>query len=308
MKTRLHAHIGTLRQLEILLAVAHHGSVTAAAKALHLTQPTVSMQLKKLSEAIGSPLFYQVGRDLKLTEVGEVTTESAREVLLCFERLDMKLTKLRGLTSGTLRLAVVTTAKYFMPHLLGDFCQQFPNIEVDMNIGNRAQIVKRLAEGEDDFCVFSHPPTNDDYQLTEFLPNRLVAIAHQEHPLSQRKRISLKEFASQPYIMRENGSGTRYAIEQHMAKHNCELNVRMTIESNEAIKHMVMSGMGVSILSEHTLTFGGSAGLSILNVGKLPIKTNWYLVSLKSRPTSPIAAALLEFAQKNNRLQMLEDL
>ncbi|WIO74584.1 LysR family transcriptional regulator [Porticoccaceae bacterium LTM1] len=308
MTSRLHAHIGTLRQLEILLAVVREGSVTGAAKALHLTQPTVSMQLKKLSEAIGMPLFDQIGRRIQLTDAGRAAVESAREVLLSIEQLDMKLAQMRGLTTGTLRLAVVTTAKYFIPHLLGDFCKLYPGIDVDLKVDNRQQIVKRLQSGEDDFCVFSHPPQNDEYNLIEFLPNRLVAIASEDHPMSGRSKISLEEFCNEPYIMRESGSGTRFAIEQHMAKHNCELNVRMTIQSNEAIKHMVMAGMGVSILSEHTLTFGGSAGLSVLKVDKLPIHTNWYMANMKTRHESPVARALLDYVMQNQESLLLEGL
>lgn len=308
MGSRLHAHIGTLRQLEILLAVYQQGSVTAAAEQLHLTQPTVSMQLKKLTEAIGMPLYYPVGRKLQFTDAGKQTVHSAREVLACFERLDMTLTNLRGLTAGTLKLAVVTTAKYFVPHLIGDFCRLFPQIDLQLKVGNRQQIVERISLGEDDFCVFSHPPHSDNYTLTEFLPNRLVAIAPEDHPLAQQKTVSLQEFSQAPFLMRESGSGTRFAIEQHMRELNCELNVRMTIESNEAIKHSVMSGLGVSILSEHTLTFGGSSGLAVLNVEQLPIRTNWHLVRLKSKPLSPVASALLEFIDNLDRSQLLVDL
>lgn len=305
--SRLHAHVGTIRQLEILCALQEHGSVVAAAKALHLTQPTVSMQLRKLSEAVSMPLYFQVGRQLQLTEVGLEVVASAREILSCFERLDMTLTKMRGLTAGTLRIAVVTTAKYFIPHLIGDFCKLYPDIAVELNVGNREQIARRMAEGTDDFCVFSHPPKKDEYLLTEFLPNRLVAIASEKHAFARRESVPLAEFAAEPFLIREPGSGTRYAIERHMAKFGCELNVRMTIESNEAIKHMVMAGMGVSILSEHTWNVGGYAGLALLNVEHLPIETNWYLARLRHRPLTPVAEALLEFVKHEDQLQRLTE-
>ncbi|GMG86118.1 LysR family transcriptional regulator [Biformimicrobium ophioploci] len=304
--SRLHAHVGTIRQLEILCALQEHGSVVAAARALHLTQPTVSMQLRKLSEAVGLPLYFQVGRRLQLTDAGREMVSSAREILSCFERLDMRLTKMRGLTAGTLRIAVVTTAKYFIPHLIGEFCKLYPDISVELKVGNREQIAQRMAEGLDDFCVFSHPPKKEEYLLTEFLPNRLVAIAPEQHELAGRERIPLEEFARAPFLMREAGSGTRYAIERHMERFDCELNVRMTIESNEAIKHMVMAGMGVSILSEHTWNVGGEAGIAILDVEHLPIKTNWYLARLGSKPVTPVAEALLEYVQREERLKGLK--
>lgn len=308
MASRLHAHIGTLRQLEILLAVHQHGGVTAAADQLHLTQPTVSMQLKKLGDAIGMPLYNPVGRRLVFTQAGLEVIASAREVLACFERLDMTLADLRGLKAGTLRLAVVTTAKYFIPHLLGDFCRHYPDIDIDFKVGNRQQIIDRLASGEDDFYVFSHPPEKRELELHEFLSNPLVAIAPQDHPMAGKKGVPLQAFADEPFLMREAGSGTRYAIERHLGEREVSLNVRMTIESNEAIKHAVMSGLGVSILSRHTLSFGGRTGLAELEVEQLPIPTRWYLARLQSRRMSLVAGAFLEYVERAGRSGLLSAL
>ncbi|SDK68898.1 LysR family transcriptional regulator [Microbulbifer yueqingensis] len=295
---RIHAHIGTVRQLEIILAVHEHRSISAAARALHLTQPSVSMQLAKLADAVGLPLYYQVGKQLQFTEAGLTLVKSAREILRCYEYLDLKLADLRGLQSGTLQLAVVTTAKYFIPHLIGDFYEQHPQLDIRFRVGNRRQIIERTAEDEDDFYVFSHPPDNPDLELVEFLPNRLLAIAPEKHPLAGRTGVPLEEFAQCPFLRREEGSGTRHAIERFLQRQGIELNVRMTIESNEAIKHAVMSGLGVSILSEHTLSFGGSAGLAILDVQELPIETRWYLARRRSRPLSPAAREFLDYARR----------
>ena len=292
---KLHARIGTLRQLEILLAVYQAGSITAASKQLFLTQPTVSMQLKKLADAVGTPLYDQVGRKLIFTQAGLEVVNSAREVMGCMERLEMKLSDMQGLKRGTLRLAVVTTAKYFIPHLLGEFLQHYPDIDVDFKVGNRQQIIDRMATGEDDFYVFSHPPKNKDLDLHEFLPNPLVAIAQQDHPLAVEQNIPLQTFLDQPFLNRENGSGTRHAIEHHFAQMDAEPNIRMTIESNEAIKHAVMSGLGVSVLSSHTLAFGGSMGLVKLNVEHLPIMTKWYLANLQAKQLSVVARTFLEY-------------
>lgn len=308
MPSRLHAKIGTLRQLEILLAVYRHRSVTEAAESLHLTQPTVSAQLKKLTDAIGMPIYFPLGKTLQFTEAGEQVVKSAREVMDSFSRLDMQLTNMRGLTAGTLKLSVVTTAQYFAPHLIADFCRLYPHIDVHFTVGNRQQIVDRMEQGEDDFCIFSHPPQHEGYQLVEFLPNRLVAIAPTNHPLSQQSKVSWKEFCQAPFLMRERGSGTRHAIEEHLKQRSSQPNVRMTIESNEAIKHSVMSGLGVSILSEHTLTFGGQSGLSVLHIDQLPIVTNWYLVRIKNKPVTPIADALLTFVKQMDRQTLLADI
>ncbi|WP_444889420.1 LysR family transcriptional regulator [Microbulbifer sp. DLAB2-AA] len=297
LSSRAHSRIGTVRQLEVLLTVYEHRSISGAAKALHLTQPSVSMQLAKLSGAVGLPLYYAVGKQLQFTEAGQTLVDSAREILKSYEYLELKLARLRGLGTGRLQLAVVTTAKYFIPHLIGEFYEQHPKLDILFRVGNRRQIIDYTSEDEDDFYVFSHPPKNPDLELVEFLPNRLLAIAPEKHPLAGRKKIPLEEFASGPFLRREEGSGTRHAIERFLQERHIDLNIRMTIESNEAIKHAVMSGLGVSILSEHTLAFGGHSGLSILEVESLPIITHWYLARRKSRPLSPAAAGFLEYAR-----------
>ena len=305
MKSRLHAYIGTFRQLEILLAVHRTGSITAASEALHLTQPTVSMQMKKLVDAIGLPLYDQLGRKLVFTEAGEAVVVSAREILQSLENLDMTLSDFKGLKAGTLRLGVVTTSKYFIPHLLGDFCHRYPDIDVEMNVANRRQVLERLDQGLDDFYVFSHPPEDDGVELHGFLPNPLVAIAPEDHPLAAKERIALAEFARYPFLMREPGSGTRHAIETHMRQFGVKLNVKMTIESNEAIKHAVISGLGVSIVSSHTLTYGGRTGLKELNVSRLPIVNSWHLAHLKGKRMSVIASAFLDYVISEGRTTMM---
>ncbi|QYJ94997.1 LysR family transcriptional regulator [Shewanella spartinae] len=308
MSLRLQAHLGTLRQMEILLAVYDSGSVSGAAETLHLTQPTISMQLKKLADVIGFPLYNIVGRKVVFTEAGLEVVKSATEILDSFTRLEMSLSDMGELKSGTLRLAVVTTSKYFIPHLLGPFCERYPNVAVQLNVGNRQQIIDRLKQGIDDFYVFSHPPADLNTDSIEFFNNPLVAIAQENHPLVSQDGVSLAELCEAPFLMRENGSGTRLAIERFMAKQGVKLNVKMTIESNEAIKHSVMSGLGVSILSAHTLAFGGNTGLAQLNVKELPINSNWYFLWLKSKRPSAIAQAFLTHVESEGREMLLTEL
>ncbi|ASJ97452.1 LysR family transcriptional regulator [Shewanella marisflavi] len=308
MSLRLQAHLGTLRQMEILLAVYDCGSVSGAAETLHLTQPTISMQLKKLAEVIGFPLYNIVGRKVIFTEAGLEVVKAATEILDSFARLEMSLSDMGELKSGTLRLAVVTTSKYFIPHLLGPFCERYPNVAVQLNVGNRQQIIERLKQGIDDFYVFSHPPGELNTESIEFFNNPLVAIAPENHPFVSQEGVSLAELCEAPFLMRENGSGTRLAIERFMAKQGVKLNVKMTIESNEAIKHSVMSGLGVSILSAHTLAFGGNTGLAQLNVKELPINSNWYFLWLKSKRPSAIAQAFLTHVESEGREMLLTEL
>ncbi|MEM1114496.1 MAG: LysR family transcriptional regulator [Pseudomonadota bacterium] len=308
MPSRIHARIGTIRQLEILLAVHDEGGVAAASEALHLTQPTVSMQLKKLAEAVGAPLYQKAGKRLVFTQSGEAVLAAARDVMQRFEALDMQLADLAGLKSGKLRIAVVTTSKYFIPHLLGSFCERYPDVEVQFRVGNREEIIERLHEGKDDLYVFSHPPEEErDIVVSDFLPNPLVAIAPEGHPLTARKSISLRELAEQPLLMREAGSGTRYAIERFFREKGVELDIKMTIQSNEAIKHAVMSGLGLAILSAHTLTYGGRAGLDELQVSGLPIRSRWFLVRPGWLQPSVVAQTFLDYLEGSDELKNLMD-
>ncbi|SMF14323.1 DNA-binding transcriptional regulator, LysR family [Alteromonadaceae bacterium Bs31] len=305
---KIHASIGTFRQLEILLAVYDSGTVKQAAEYLHLTQPTISIQLKKLSDAVGMPLYEQVGKKLLFTEAGEKVASAARDILQRTDMLDMELSDLRGLKTGTLKLAVVTTSKYFIPHLLGPFCKRYPNVEIEFNVGNRQQILQKLDKGHDDFYVFSNLPERDDIITIDFLDNPLVAIAPEDHPLAGKRSIDLARFAQEPFLIREKGSGTRFATEHYLKTRKTSLNVRMTIESNEAIKHSVMSGLGVSILSKHTLTFGESKGLEVLDIKQFPIPSQWFLVRRKAKYFSPIAKTFLQFIESEGREALMQEL
>ncbi|NKF52108.1 LysR family transcriptional regulator [Shewanella sp. WXL01] len=304
MSSRLHAHIGTFRQLEILLALHEQGSVKAAAETCFLTQPTVSMQLKKLADAIGMPLYQQVGRKLQFTDAGLATVATAKQILQSCEELDMQLSSLKGLRSGTLRIACATTAKYFIPHLLGPFCERYPGIEVQFTVANRQQVIDRLEQGLDDFYVFSYVPEGLDIEVAEFMPNDLVAIAKADHPLAQQSQVSLQAFCQADFLMREAGSGTRYSIENFFKQQQFQPNIKMTIASNEAIIHSVLSGLGVSILSAHTLAFGENYDVKVLNVESLPIVSLWTFAWAKSRALSPIAQVFLDYVNTQGRSEM----
>ncbi len=264
--------------------------------------------MKKLSEAIGAPLYHLVQRKLQFTEEGLEMVRTAVEVLDSFARLDQTLSNMRELKSGTLRLAVVTTSQYFIPHLLGPFCERYPGIEVQLKVGNRQETIERLRQGVDDFYVFSHPPKDIDTESIEFLDNPLVAIAHPDHPLAGRKRISLKQLSREPFLIREQGSGTRHALEEFLRDRDIALNVKMTIEGNEAIKHSVLSNLGISILSAHTLTYGGLSGLVKLPVAELPILSHWFFVWAKHSRRTLIASEFLKYVEQEGRETLQREL
>lgn len=304
MDTRLLTRLGTLRQVEIFLRVAKTGSIARAAAELHLTQPSVSNQLKKLGDALGIPLYEVIGKKIYLTEAGRQVVDTGQELFKSIARLDENLNNLKGLAAGTLRIAVVTTAKYFLPHILGPFCQEYPAIDVDFKVANRAQVIERLKANLDDLYIFDDPPEGMDIRKYQFLPNPLAVIASTDNPLCQRRRLAWEDIANQKFLMREAGSGTNNAIEQHLKKHRWEIRKRMTIESNEAIKYSVMANMGITILSAYVLANAREDGLRQLRVQSFPILSNWCLVHLQQKRHSLIAERFIEFVL-NRRQELL---
>ena len=286
----------TLHQLKVFEAVARHNSFTRAAEELFLTQPTVSMQVKQLTKAVGMPLFDQVGKRLYLTQVGEELVKTCRQI---FERLDefeMTVADLKGLKQGRLRLGVITTAKYFVPRLLGPFCKRYPGIDVSLQVTNHEHILHRLSENLDDLYVMSQLPDTMDITYEQVLENPLVVLASAAHPLAQEKNISLERIAAEPFIMREPGSGTRKAVQSLFDEHKLSLKVQLDLGSNEAIKQAIAGGLGISVLSLHTLALEGpQSQLSILDVEHFPIERYWYAVYPNGKQLSIVARTFLDY-------------
>ncbi len=236
----------TLRQLEVFESIARLGSFTRAAEELFLTQPTVSMQIKKLTDDVGLPLFDQIGKKIYLTDAGRELYQTCLNVFEHFAHFDMAIADMKGLKAGQLKLAVVTTAKYFAPRLLGMFCKQYPGIDVSLKVTNREHVLERLINNQDDLYILGQPPKEVDAISQAFLDNPLVVLAPIDHPLVNKKKISLKRIAEEPFLLREQGSGTRIATERIFSKHALTLKIRMELGSNEAIKQAVIGGLGVS--------------------------------------------------------------
>lgn len=286
----------TLRQLEIFEKIVSAGGHSRAAEALHLSQPAVSMQLKQLTETVGMPLLFTQGRHMQLTEAGEMLYQTCLDMAQRWDRFEQSISALQGLQRGRLRLATVSTAKYFFPRLLGPFCQQHPEIEVALDVANRDRILERLQQGLDDFVIMSIPPTDSGIEPIPFLENPLVAIAPLNHPWAKQKQIELSKLATTPFVIREQGSGTRIAIERWANQHELSLNVRFELASNEAIKEAVAGGLGVSIISRHALHAEPQQdGLAILPIRHLPIQSEWFIVHWRERPFSPVALAFLAY-------------
>ncbi len=295
----------TLRQLRVFETVARLGSFTRAAEELFLSQPTVSMQVKQLAEAVDQPLFEQVGKKISLTEIGEELYRTSRELFDAWARFEMTADDMRGLKKGRLRLACVTTAKYFLPRLLGPFCERYPGIDVRLEIANRDGIVERLARREDDLYVLGTPPEHFDIEMHPFLDNPLVAVGPAAHPLAGRARIPLDVFAAERLLVRERGSGTRLAMERHFRDHGIELKAKMEIGSNEAIKQAVAGGLGVSVMSQHALLMEPMHGQLVeLDVEGFPIARAWYVVYPGEKKLSVVARAFFDYLQAEAETQL----
>ena len=286
----------TLHQLKVFEATARHGSFTRAAEEMFLTQPTVSMQVKQLTKAIGLPLFEQVGKRLFLTDAGQELFSTCKEIFQRLDQLEMTVADLKGMKQGKLRLAVITTTKYFMPRLLGPFCKQYPGIDISLAVTNHERVIERLASNQDDLYVMSQMPEHLDIKAQAFLDNPLVVVAPRDHALAQEKQIPLKRLAEELFIMREPGSGTRSALQKLLDANQLSVKVRLELGSNEAIKQAIAGGLGISVLSAHTLLLDGSTSeLAILDVEGFPIQREWYVVYLAGKQLSVVASTFLDY-------------
>lgn len=287
----------TLRQLRVFEAAARHLSFTRAAEELHLTQPTVSIQLRQLAEFVGLPLFEQIGKRLYLTDAGRELLQASRSALETLLRFEMRAADLRGVKAGRLRVTIITTAEYFVPRLLGRFFERYPGIEIALKVANREQALERLAAYEDDLYVLGQPPEHAAVHAEPFIENPLVVLASRTHPLADAQAIPLRRLVQEPFVLREPGSGTRLAVEKFFAAQGMPLRVlRMELASNEAVKLAVAGGLGITVLSAHTLALERADGeLAVLDVEGFPIRRQWYLVYPKARELSVVAATFLDF-------------
>lgn len=288
----------TLRQLQVFEAIFRLNSFTRAAEELFLTQPTVSMQIRKLTDAMGLPLFEHVGRNVEPTEAGKELYDACRSMFETLANLEMKIADLKGMKRGRLRMGVITTAKYLAPEMLGEFSRLYPGIDLAMKVTNRHNVIERMHSNEDDLYIMAQAKEEGlDAEMFPFSPNPLVVMAPRNHPLVGKKNISLEEVAKEPFIIREPGSGIRDATFKKFDSKGLRPNIRMELGSNEAIKHAIVGGLGLSALSLHTLALEGADGpVAILDVEGFPIMRYWYIVYPRGKELSLVAKTFLDFA------------
>lgn len=286
----------TLRQLRIFEAVASHHSISRAATELHLTQPAVSMQMKQLEEQIGVPLIEQVGKRMFLTDAGKELRGHARDIAARMIDLNSAMDQFRGLERGMLRLAVVSTANYFLPRLIAEFHQRHPGVRVNLQVANREIVLAHLADNSTDLAITGRPPDSADLVAQHFMDNPLVVIAAPNHALATEERISLQRLAEETLVVREAGSGTRAAMEKHFADHGLACRAGCELSTNEALKQAVRAGLGIGVVSQQTIELELLTGcLVVLPVQDFPIVRRWYVLH---RTHKRLSAAALAFRER----------
>ena len=290
----------TFRQLRVFSEVARHLSFTRAAQTLNLTPPAVTMQVRELEKHIGMPLFDRSGRTVTLTTVGEYMLVYARKMLATLKDAEDAAARLQKLEVGLLTIGMVSTAKYFLPHLLARFRQEHQGVDIKLVVGNREQLVKMLYANEVDIAIMGRPPTEMATRAEPFAAHPHVFVAAMDHPLARGETISPRELQAQPFILREPGSGTRAAMERFLENARVEPRVSMEMASNETIKQAVMAGMGLSFLSLHTLGLElDNRLIAVLDVEGAPVVRAWNVVHMLSKLLSPAAEAFRYFVLEN---------
>lgn len=293
-KNLLLARSATLRQLQVFESIARLHSFSKAAKELHLTQPTVSMQVKKLVDVLETPLFEQVGRKTYLTEAGLALYESVDIILAQLQVAEQKINHIKGFAGGRVKISVITTAQYFVPKVVHAFMDAYPNVSVVMRVGNKEQLLQRIQQNKDDFYLLGQPPEGLNVVSSQLAVNPLAFVANAAHPLVGKK-LQVLDLINEAFLMRESGSGIRAHIEKVFDEYQFQPQVKMVLGSNEAIRLGLLQNLGVTVASIPTLMDEINQGkLCVLDVAGFPINRYWYLAYAKGKVLSIAAEKLIE--------------
>jgi DNA-binding transcriptional LysR family regulator len=289
-------HHASFRQLQSLILVARHGSVSKAADAMHVTQPAVSLQLRTLEEITGMALTRKDGRSIQLTAAGEVMVAFSERIVHLWDQATDELAALKGITSGTLRIGAVTTAEHLLPPLLVPFTMERPDVRLKLQVGNRVEIVSMLARHEIDLAIMGTPPRELRTNAARFARHPMAFVASPEHALMKKKRVTLADVLDANLLVRERGSGTRTAVERLLKDAGHHLNFGSEVSSNEAIKSMVSAGLGLGFLSVHACALEFKAGLlKMLPMQDNPVEADWHVMHLTDQPIPKVAATFQDF-------------
>ena len=286
----------TLRQLKVFEAVARNLSFSRAAEELFLTQPAVSIQVKKLEEHAGIALFEQLGKKIYLTAAGDEMLRSSRAIIQQFQEAEEAMTQFKGVSGGKLSVAVISAGDYFFPRLLVEFVRRHEGVKLDFTVYNREKLMGRLQDNQTDLAVMVRPPQNDDTVHVPFAPHPYVVLAAPNHPLAGVKRIPIARLVGEAFVVREKGSDTWHSMQEMFGTCLADLNIIMEICSTETIKQAVMAGMGISFLSAHTISRELEArSLVVLDVQGFPLMLNWFVVHRRNKRLPPVAQAFKTF-------------
>lgn len=287
----------TLRQLQVFESVADELSFTRASEKLHLSQPAVSIQVKQLEEGVGLPLFEHTGKKISLTEAGRTVYRCSQTIRRVLEDAGEEIDELMGIQRGRLDVTVTTTASYFASRILAGFARDYPQIAVSLDVTNRERLLQQLESNLCDLVIMGEPPKGMNLKSTPVMKNPLVVIASPNHPLAGRKSIRAKSLGDHGFVFREPGSGTRAAIMRFLEKHGVNIRITMEMSSNEAIKQTVQAGLGLGIVSRHTVELELETGRLVeLDVAHFPLRRYWYLVRNRNKQLSPVARRFESYA------------
>ncbi|MEP7056943.1 MAG: LysR family transcriptional regulator [Caldimonas sp.] len=286
----------TLRQLKVFEAVARLLSFSRAAEELHLTQPAVSTQIRKLEEHAGNALFEQFGKKIYLTPAGTELLQISRAIIQQFEAAEHAMTQFNGVSGGKLNVGVISAGDYFFPHLLVAFASRHRNVTLNFTVHNREELLAHIADNLTDLAVMVRPPPDLDTVNQPFAPHPYLIVAAPGHPLVGKKKIALATLMREPFVVREKGSDTWHSMKEGFGGDLGGINIAMEIRSTETIKQAVIAGMGVSFLSAHTISRELRDGsLRALDVEGFPLMLHWYVVHRRTKRLPPVAQAFKDF-------------
>ena len=297
----------TLRQLKIFEAVARLLSFSRAAEELHLTQPAVSTQVRKLEEHAGNPLFEQFGKKIYLTPAGTQLLQIGRAIIQQFDEAEAAMAQFRGVAGGKLNVGVISAGDYFFPRLLVEFAGRHQSVRLNLTVHNREELLRHLAENLTDLAIMVRPPADADLLAEAFAPHPYVVVAPAGHALAGKRRIPRERLLRESFVVRERGSDTRHSMEEGFGADMPQVRIGMEIRSTETIKQAVIAGMGLSFLSAHTIAQELKAGsLCVLDVQGFPLMLNWYLVQRRGKRLPPVAQAFHDFLRDEGAAQMAQ--
>ncbi|MCL2778252.1 MAG: LysR substrate-binding domain-containing protein [Polyangiaceae bacterium] len=285
-----------MRQLTVFLEAARQMSFARTAEAMHLTQPAISMQIRQLEDVVGLRLFERTGKKLSLTQAGELFRHHAARALGELQDAEQTMNSLKGLRGGRVTVGIVSTATYFAPKLLAQFVRRHPRVDIRFFVGNREILINALRDNEIDFAVMGRSPDKLEAVAQELADNPHVLVAHKSHPLAKARKVDFQQLQGDAFLMREPGSGTRLVMEAMFKQHKFSPKKTVMLGSNETVKQAVMAGLGISLLSLHSLELELRVReIALLDVAGTPVLRNWHIIRMSAKKLAPAAAAFHAF-------------